>query len=278
MTTRYALIIFPLLLAGMSLASLPAQVEGAATSQDFTHAVKASDYVVLGRVVGMVDRSVPPDELDRRKHLEAHRVDVLATLKGYDITQRRIVVRPNTLRWTDGDTYVLFLKDRGNGFFDAIPEVVLTESPADIAALVQRLGFGVLPRLQLRMRILGGCCSVHAGMLQDLRIAADGRFEYEKILTDEHGHLLPKADVFTGVLPKAEIGSLVTKVTTLKKAPMPDGGHLLTLEISSAPGKVEYSTFNLGVRPDAGAVVASADQLARENAKTSVRVDRDAEK
>ena len=274
MTIRYALFIVPLLLAGVALASLPAQVEGAATSQDFTHAVKTSDYVVLGHVVGMVDPHVQPGDPDKRKDLEAHRIDVQATLKGHDITLRRIVVRPNTLLWANGETYVLFLKDRGNGFFDAIPEPVLTESPADIAALVQKLGLGALPRLQLRMRSLGGCCSTHSGLRQELRIAVDGRFEYEAVVTDKNGHPLPKFDVYTGVFPKSEIADLVTRATTLKKVPIPDGGGLLNFELSSAPGKVEYLTYTLLNQPDPEAVLNAAAALAQKYAATTARVDR----
>jgi len=278
MTTRLALLIFPLLVAGMALTSAPAQVEGAAPDQDFSNAVKASDYVVTGHVIGMVDQKPSPAAPADRKIREAHRVVVQTTLKGYDIAGRTIVVRPNTLLWNDGETYVLFLKDRGNGFFDAIPEVVLTRSPAEIAALARKLGFAVLPRLQLRMRHLGGCCSTHSGTLQDLRVMADGRFEFETRVTTADGHLLPEVDVFTGVLPKNVISNLNKSITEVKKQPLPDGGGLLNFELSSAPGKVEYHTFSLLGQAPANDLLETAAALAREHAARSHRADQPLEK
>ncbi|MBN2492540.1 MAG: hypothetical protein JXQ29_16955 [Planctomycetes bacterium] len=278
MTARIALFLFPLLVAGLAVAALEAQLEGAATSQDFTRAVTAADAVVVGRVIDMVDRNVPPAELERRKIREAHRVDVVTTLKGHDIAQRRIVVRPNTLVWEDGDEYVLFLLDRGNGFFDAIPEPVLTESPAGIAALVQKLGFKALPRLELRMRSFGGCCSTHSGLLQDLRIAADGCFELEAVVMGADGHPGSTWDVARGVLPKDAIAQLRAQVAAVAKKPLPDGGGLLNFELSSAPGKVDYLTFSRLDRPEVEALLAGAAALARAHAGESVRVDRAVEK
>jgi len=273
MTTKLTLLIVPLLLAGMSLTWLPAQVEGEATSQDFTHAIKASDYVVIGRIIGMVDRNPSPAAPADRKTREAHRVVVQATLKGHDIAQRTIIVRPNTLQWIDGSTYVLFLEDRGNGFFDAIPEVVLTQTPAEIASAARQLGFAVLPRLELRMRHLGGCCSTHSGMLEELRVMADGRFEFEARVKTEDGHLEKKVDVFQGVLPKEALSNLIKSVKTVKKAPLPDGGGLLNFEMSGAPGKVEYHTFTLLGQPEAVEILEAFTRLARANARKSARIN-----
>jgi len=278
MTTRLVLLIIPLLMAGMAMTSAPAQVEGAAPDQDFSGAVKASDYVVTGVVIGMVNSNPSEAAPADRKIREAHRVVVQTTLKGHDIAGRKVVVRPNTLLWNDGDTYVLFLKDRGNGFFDAIPEPVLTKSAAEIAALASKLGFAVLPRLQLRLRNLGGCCSTHSGTLQDLRVMADGRFELRTRVTTADGHLRPEVDVLTGVLPKSAISNLIKTATGIEKQPLPDGGGLVNLELAGESGKVDYLTFSVLDRPEVNGLLETAVALAREHAAGSSRAHQPIEK
>lgn len=273
MRVSIAVVALAFLLVGGGSAPLFAQEEGDAQTQDFTAAIRAADHVVTGRVLGVVDTGSDGPISAARKLHEAHWVVVRGMLKGHDIMAHRIRVRPNTLEWQDGNTYVLFLKDLGRGCFDAIPQPVLYAASADIAADVKRLGFRVLPSLRLKMRLYGGGCSVHHGVLKELRVTGDGAFTFEELVTDASGYPLGQKDVRTGVLPTDALATLARELEGVKLVPMPDGGGILDFEFCGDSGEAKIFTFNLLSQPEAPGILETLAKQARLAAPKAIRVE-----
>ena len=69
--------------------------------------VREADLIVVGRIIGLSDTS--PAAQSRRTR-EVHRIEVRETLKGNRPSQPEIAVRPTGQAWSDGESYVLFLR------------------------------------------------------------------------------------------------------------------------------------------------------------------------
>jgi len=270
MTTKI-LFLLPVLCAGVLLAPLGAQQpdEGLAP-QDFTHAVTKAEYVIVGRVLGLID---PEPAAAKRKHLEAHWVEVERTLKGYDLTARRLKVHPNTLEWTDGRSYVLFLQEMGNGFFKTIPEPVRTGSPESVAMLVQKLGFGVLPRVQAHMWYLDWA-NGRFGVMSELIVTVDGRFQLIKPVVDQNRNVTPQRTIVSGNLPADGISNLITRIKATKAAPMADDSPFAHFALSVTPGKVEYLTYPLIDSPELEALLKHVEALAGAHMTKTTRIEK----
>lgn len=224
---------FKLLSCAVGLALLGSQVAAQANGTDpVASAVRAADVVVVAKVVGMVDAKARV----ANKVREAHWVRVEKSLKSYDLAGQMLRVRPNGNEWRDGANYVLFLKDHGNGFFDAARTVVPT-SAESLRRIVEVSG-GAKAKLQLRMVEKGcGCCG--AGNATTFALTVDGKFEFKVVKQHKVTQTL------VGKLSATDAKALITRISTTKVGPMADCGGTAMFAFAGKKGALAYRAHSL---------------------------------
>lgn len=168
------------------------------------NAVRSSDLVIVGRMIGLVDQK--PGAMQRRAR-ERHWVDVLKTLKGNDESGERFAVLPLGRAWQDGKDYILFLEWNGSNIAKAHHIAVLPATGSNIAAVTREIasqGAGPEPRRAYWVRHDGGWQRAPA---TEFIVTEDFRFVWSR--RRPGGASGTGTEVLRGVLPKPALAALV---------------------------------------------------------------------
>jgi len=244
-------------LTGLCLSAPAARAAKPLISLD--QSVRQANLVVVAKVLGMIDTR---PAAKARKHFEAHRVQVLRTLKGVDATGGTLAVRPNGLLWTDGRSYVLFVKRTMLGkFAHAVPQVRTPATPANVAAARKAIaaqGAGVSPKPAFWMWHEGGW---GAGMLREFRVAADRSFFWQNVIGS------PRAEkrsfrILVGKLPAKDYKDLVAKVAAAGEGPDAEDAGAVSFRWRDAEGKQVGRMYTYPVAPPCAALMKRVESLA----------------
>ena len=209
-----------------------------------SESTEQADLIVVARVLGLAD-SKP--EAQTRRHLEVHLIEVERTLKGHDVSGRQIAVRPNPLRWQDGQSYVIFLNPElpGGAMANAVvSQPMLTATQANVTAVADEVasqGATVTPALILWMTETAGS---QRGTVTELLVSATGNFEWRKRQPAE-GYSEPGYDLRTGRLSIAAIDDLIREVTISETGDMVDDAPTVTFGWLGSAGETHFRTFYL---------------------------------
>lgn len=230
----------------MSAAEPPVSVAGA---------IDASDLIVVGRVVGLVDTK--PIAATRRER-EVHWIDVERTLAGGDEAGQRLRVRPNGLLWEDGRSYVLFLK-RGDGdWAEAVTQPDVPASPeriASVEAVLAERGRGVEPRRLVWIRYTGGW---GGGLLAEFSVTGGGDFVWR-------GKADPGSEPveLAGTLPAGETAGLIEWIEGAGPGPISDDAGIVSVRWLDAGGEARDRSYLRPDRPPASELLDRVERLAR---------------
>jgi hypothetical protein len=239
------------LLAGSPPASAQASAQDGG-ADDLTSVVRSADVIVVGRVLGTVDTK---PQAEKNKEREAHWVKIERTLKSFDINGRTVRVRPNGIPWENGTAYVLFLKEYGNGFYDAIRRVV----PNDQDTLNRILAISGGPRPKLQMRMLSGCGCCGEAKVVSFALMVDGKFEY----TDaRHAAAGQTTKTLVGTLSSTEAKALVAKLARTKVGPLTDCGGSALFEFVGPKGDVIYRQHSFTAPAQGAELLAMVSDVA----------------
>jgi hypothetical protein len=198
-------------------------------------ALAQANLVVLAEIVGLVDTK-PGAQLRRAR--EVHRVRVLTTLKGEDLTGRELIVRPASMSWPDGEQHVLFLMRSGEPFAQAIDT---TPVPADSAnlralrALIAERDEGVEPAPLLQAEVVEGWSIEPSAVLN---VDVNGRLSWKSVKDEAPGSRV-------GAVPIDRVEALVNRVRTATPGPLTDDGSMLRVRWQEAAGKEQTAVFDL---------------------------------
>jgi hypothetical protein len=139
--------------------------------------VREANLIVVGRIIGLSDTS--PAAQSRRTR-EVHRIEVRETLKGNRPSQPEIAVRPTGQAWSDGESYVLFLRSLSpdNRWAEAVTQPVLpatTQNVQHVGDQIAALGFTAEPE---RVAWLIHASSNRPTPITEFLLMADGSFSW----------------------------------------------------------------------------------------------------
>ncbi len=225
--------------------------------------VQQADLIVEARMLGLID---PKPEARNRREREAHWIAVERTLKGSDETGQRLRVRPTSLPWQDGETYVLFLKRLAGDWVEAIPQRLIEANEATVSLVAREVaiqGGGVSPRRLLWMRHTGGW---GAGTLTEFVVTADRQFEWKKRLKDGKGREQEyKYETLTGRLPTDSLRNLVTEVAQARPGPALDDAGQVSFRWVDETGEAQLKGYWAPDQPPAVDILEVIEVLARRH-------------
>jgi hypothetical protein len=198
-------------------------------------ALAQANLVVVAEIVGLVDTK-PGAQLRRTR--EVHRVRVLTTLKGEDLSGRELIVRPANISWPDGEQHVLFLIRSGEPFVQAIDTIPMPADNANIRALralIVERDEGVEPAPLLQAEVVEGWSIEPSAVLN---VDVNGRLSW-KSAKDE----VPGSRV--GAVPIDRVEALIHRVRTAIPGPLTDDGSMLRVRWQEAAGKEQAAVFDL---------------------------------
>jgi len=198
-------------------------------------ALTRANLVVVAEIVGLVDTK-PGAQLRRAR--EVHRVRVLTTLKGEDLTGRELIVRPASMSWPDGEQHVLFLMRSGEPFAQAIDTIPMPADSANVSALrtlIAERDEGVKPAPLLQAEVVEGWSIEPSAVLN---VDVNGRLSWKNAKDDVPGSRV-------GVVPIDRVEALVHCVRTATPGPLSDDGSMLRVRWQEASGKEQAAVFDL---------------------------------
>lgn len=225
-----------------------------------SNAVRSSDLVIIGRVIGLVDQK---PEAMQRKSREMHWVDVVKTLKGNDEVGERFAVRPLGPAWQDAKSYVLFLEWGGSNFANSryVPALPATEN--NIAAVRREIaaqGAGPTPRRTYWVLHASGWQLAPA---TEFIVTADSRFVWSRRLPGAAEG--SRAEILRGTLPKSALASLVRGAEGLPTAVSGDDEGKVTVHWRDASGKKQAKDLGPTSGRAAKSVLQEIEALARRH-------------
>lgn len=223
-------------------------------------AVRSSDLVIVGRVIGLVDQK--PGAMHRRAR-ERHWVDVVKTLKGNDESGERFAVLPLGRAWQDGREYILFLERGESNFAKAQHIADLPATGNNIAAVMREIasqGVGLLPRRAYRVRHVGGW---QRAPVTEFIVTEDFRFIWSR--RQSGGANVTGTEVLRGVLPKAALVSLVGGAEGFSSAIAGDDEDKVTIYWRDAGGRKQRKELGGASGASAKSVLREIEGLARRH-------------
>jgi hypothetical protein len=224
-------------------------------------AVGKANLIVVGRVIGLID---PKPAARDRKHLEAHWIFVVETLKGVDETGQQLAARPNGLLWEDGKSYIIFLQRTGMGnFAEAVTQQLVEANDANIAVIRDEIlaqGGSVISQPILWMQYVSGFGTVIAELL----VTVEGNFEWKKQL-QIGGDAEPEYERLIGNLPEEAIADLITQIGPIEPGLIADDSGIITFRWSDEEGKTQSSSCYTLDNPSCVELLQTVETLAREH-------------
>lgn len=225
-----------------------------------SNAVRSSDLVIIGRVIGLVDQK--PAAM-QRKSRERHWVDVMKTLKGHDESGDRFAVLPQGPAWQDGKDYILFLEWGGSKFAKARYLPALPATATNIAAVKREIaaqGAGPTPRRAYWVRHASGWQLAPA---IEFIVTADSRFVWSRRRPGAAEG--SRAEILRGILPKSALASLVRGAEGLPTAVAGDDEGKVTVHWRDASGKKQAKELGPTSGRAAKSVLQEIEALARRH-------------
>jgi hypothetical protein len=198
-------------------------------------ALTQANLVLVGEIIGLVDTK-PGAQLRRSR--EVHRVRVMTTLKGEDLTGRELIVRPASISWPDGEQHVLFLVRSGEPFAQAIDT---TPMPADreniraLRTLIAARDEGVEPAPLLEAEVVEGW-SIEPSAI--LNVDVNGWLSWNSTMDEEPGPRVSAVSI-------DRVEAFIQRVRTATPGPLTDDGSMLRIRWQDATGKEQTAVFNL---------------------------------
>lgn len=195
---------------------------------------RQSELVVVARVLGLVDRK---PEAQTRRHREVHLIQVERTLKGYEMTGQQLAVRPNSLTWEYGRSYLFFLNPAlpvSSMTQAVLPQPILQATEANIdavVAIVAAQGGTVSPRLVLWITEDSGF-----GVVRKLTVAETGEFRWRRNTQGLPAEL-------AGTLAKSATDMLRSVISETETSIPPDDAAIVVFNWLSADLVVHSKTF-----------------------------------
>jgi hypothetical protein len=221
---------------------------------------QASDLVVIGRVIGMVDIGKPAAT---PKTLALHSLVVERTIQGTDETGIRLQVLPNGERWIDGQSYVLWLRRPHLRVLEAIPGSSLEAgSPAARSALeeVSRSRPVVAPQRVIWVRHETGSTGQ---VRMEFWMAADGAFEYRSQPATPGAAAAPLT-ALAGRLPATDAAALVKRLRSAGAGPSADDAGVVTIRLVGEDRVPEFREYSTPDSPPAAEVLREIGELAHK--------------
>lgn len=240
-------------------------VTAAELDHSMPQSIEEIDLIVVGRVIGLIDSKT---SALTRKHLEAHRVRVKRTLKGIDVTNQLLHVRPNGLLLVDGQSYVFFLRKLNWDWFEIVSKELMEASEVNIAAVVKdvdRKGGEVSPKRKLWMKYADG---LGKKVITEFFVTLYGYFEWINRLQIINF----KEEMYEkriGILPEDVIASVVSQVIQAEPGPIIDDADTVTFLWLNTKGEVHSKTFYVPNQPPATNLIKNIEMLTRKYGRTS---------
>ena len=198
-------------------------------------ALTRANLVVVAEIVGLVDTK-PGAQLRRAR--EVHRVRVITTLKGEDLTGRELIVRPASMSWPDGEQHVLFLVRSGEPFAQAIDTTPMLADSANVRALrtlIAARDEGVEPASLFQAEVVEGWSIEPSSVLN---VDVNGRLSWMSAISEE-------PDSRVGAVSIDRVEALIHRLRTVTPGPLTDDGSMLRVRWQEAAGEEQAAVFDL---------------------------------
>lgn len=229
-------------------------------SDSVSNAVRSSDLVIIGRVVGVIDQK---PSVTQRKAREVHWVDVVKVLKGSNEAGERFAVRPMGRAWQDGKDYILFLQWGGSNFANARYLAAL-DATGDNIAFVERdiaaQGVGPTPRRIYWLRLEDG---LQDRPITEFIVTEDTRFAWSRLPIRRAGSA--RTERLRGALPKPVLEALIHQVEDVPKATADDDADRVTVHWRDAGGVKRTKPLGSPSRAQTLLILQAVERLARRH-------------
>ena len=217
--------------------------------------MQKSDLVIVGHVLGLADRK--PAAQSRRAR-EVHRIEVEQTLKGYEMRGQELSVRPNSLTWEDGGSYLFFLTPEipAGSMTQALPSQPILEATTasinEVADIVAAQGGGVSPRLVLWVTEDSGF-----GPVRKLIVVETGEVRW-------WGNAQGASEERAGTLSRSDTETLLSVIAEMTPQIPPDDAAIVAFNWLDTDLLV-HTKVVAADHPDAGALLRLIETLLKIN-------------